>query len=127
MPKKAGEEQLAAFIYHNGPMQVGISSHVFKGMARAGAEAFIPWEMCSNLTQRGIDHSLGVVGFGTHPEHGDYWIIRNSWGHKWADHGYVYLPRGFDGGEGWNGYCGHFMASGAHVYTMGEPRYYYEV
>ena len=127
VPKKAGEEQLAAFIYHNGPMQVGISSHVFKGMARAGAEAFIPWEMCSNLTQRGIDHSLGVVGFGTHPEHGDYWIIRNSWGHKWADHGYVYLPRGFDGGEGWNGYCGHFMASGAHVYTMGEPRYYYEV
>ena len=79
------------------------------------------------LTEHGIDHSLGVVGYGTDSEHGDYWIIRNSWGHKWADHGYVYLPRGFDGGEGWNGYCGHFMASGAHVYTMGDPRYYYEV
>ena len=50
----------------------------------------------------------------------------SSWGAKWADHGYVYLPRGFDGGKGWNGYCGHFFASGAHVYTMGDPSYYYE-
>jgi hypothetical protein len=38
----------------------------------------------------------------------------------------VYLPRGFDGGEGWSGFCGHFMASGAHVYTQGDPEYYYE-
>lgn len=33
VPTSAGEDQLAAFVFHNGPMQVGISSHVFKGVA----------------------------------------------------------------------------------------------
>jgi hypothetical protein len=76
VPRSAGEEQLAAFVYHNGPMQVGISSHVLRGVARAGAAAFVPRANCANLTgARGIDHSLGVVGFGTSPTHGVDWIL----------------------------------------------------
>ena len=33
-------------------------------------------------------HALLVVGFTSH----GHWIVRNSWGPDWGDHGYCYLP-----------------------------------
>ena len=51
---------------------------------------------------------------------GDYWIVKNSWGDVWQDHGFIYIARGVPGG------CGRIFGSGAHVYTMGDPEFYYE-
>ena len=115
VPRNAGEEQLAAMVYHNGPMQVGINSKVFKYLDK---DHFITAERCSQFNQTGIDHSLGVVGFGNHSEKGPYWIMKNSWGDKWQDNGFFYIARGVA--------CGNFFHSGAHVYTYGPPSYYYE-
>ena len=37
--------------------------------------------------------SIQLVGYGTDAEHGDYWIVRNSWGPEWGENGFIRLKR----------------------------------
>jgi len=73
------EDQLAAFVYKNGPLQTGINANVF-GLRAKGCEArgdcWITKDMCSRVSKQ-IDHSIVLVGYGTSAEQGDYWIVKN--------------------------------------------------
>jgi len=40
-----------------------------------------------------IDHVVQLVGYGTDPSYGDYWLVRNSWSAGWGEKGYIRLKR----------------------------------
>ena len=38
-------------------------------------------------------HAIAIVGYGTDRDQVPYWLIRNSWGTNWCDHGYFKMAR----------------------------------
>jgi len=60
-----------------------------------------PWQFygsgvftgCNYANNIGLNHAIQMVGYGTDPTHGDYWLVRNSWGGFWGENGYIRLQR----------------------------------
>jgi cathepsin L len=46
-----------------------------------------------NATHPDIDHVVQLVGYGSDPQFGDFWLIRNSWSPVWGEQGYIRLIR----------------------------------
>ena len=53
-----------------------------------------------------LDHAVLLVGYGKSEEGQEYWIMRNSWGSRWGDGGYMKMA--ILEGEG---VCGVHMAA----------------
>ena len=48
---------------------------------------------CSFSDNIGLNHAVQMVGYGTDPAEGDYWIVRNSWGSRYTKlitHSYLF-------------------------------------
>jgi len=49
------------------------------------------------LCGQNLDHAIQLVGYGWEDSaifgHTDYWVVRNSWGADWGEHGTVLIER----------------------------------
>jgi len=50
------------------------------------------FDSCSYSQNIEINHAVQLVGYGSDSD-GDYWIVRNSWGSRWGEDGYIRLAR----------------------------------
>jgi len=80
----SGQEAMMKEIFHRGPISCGIDANPLlnyeNGIIKTKGE--------------GVDHVVSVVGWGTDPQDGFYWIVRNSWGEYWGEMGFVRVAQG---------------------------------
>jgi hypothetical protein len=76
----ATESVLQIYVATTGPISVAIDSSQPSFAAYTGGVYNEP--KCSSTV---LDRNLLVVGYGTDPQGGDYWICKNSWGPEWGE------------------------------------------
>lgn len=88
----AGDElKLKEVVAKFGPVAVGIdASSIWFQFYEGGVYSN---KHCSSSQ---LDHAVLVVGYGTDDKLGDYWIVKNSWGPKWGEDGYILMARNRD-------------------------------
>ncbi|KAI6178353.1 (pine wood nematode) hypothetical protein [Aphelenchoides besseyi] len=85
------EEALKTAVATQGPISIAIDAgHSSFQMYKTG----VYYE--PNCSPVALDHGVLVVGYGTDPEHGDYWIVKNSWSDAWGEAGYIRMARNRD-------------------------------
>lgn len=98
----SGEAAMMAELYARGPISCGIDATYIEGYFGGIFESSDPnWS---------IDHIIAVVGWGQGLDASGtmtpYWIVRNSWGTPWGEHGFLRIQRGtntagIESGCGW--------------------------
>jgi len=70
-----------------GPLAIALDASVFH-QYEGGV-----FQECDYDKNIEINHGVQLVGYGSNPEDGAYWIIRNSWGESWGEGGFIRLRR----------------------------------
>ncbi|XP_063242624.1 procathepsin L-like [Bacillus rossius redtenbacheri] len=81
------EHRLALAVSEVGPIAAGMDASASSFDNYAGGIYNEP--KCSNTT---MDHGVLIVGYGSENGH-DYWIVKNSWGPKYGEKGYIRIAR----------------------------------
>jgi cathepsin L len=74
------------WVQNNGPLSISVDASSWSDY-ESGV-----FDGCNNASPD-IDHAVQLVGFGTDPSDGDYWLVRNSWGTGYGENGYIRLKR----------------------------------
>jgi len=70
---------------------LGITIHVSDSF-QSYSEGVYTGDDCG---QEHINHAVGLVGYGTDSDSGkNYWIVKNSWGERWGENGYIRMLSG---------------------------------
>jgi len=84
----ASEVTMASFLAANGVLSIALDASCLFSYT----SGVLPGTC--GCTQNSLDHAINIVGYGTDPSAGPYWIVRNSWGTTWGMDGYFLLERG---------------------------------
>eukprot|EP01062_Namystynia_karyoxenos_P077518 TRINITY_DN7827_c1_g1_i3.p1 TRINITY_DN7827_c1_g1~~TRINITY_DN7827_c1_g1_i3.p1 ORF type:complete len:266 (+),score=103.37 TRINITY_DN7827_c1_g1_i3:74-799(+) len=93
------EGQLAAYLAASGPVVVGVDATSWQTYT-SGIKRVCPFNA--------VNHAALLVGLGTDPEKGHYWVVKNSWGASWGEGGYIRVAYG-------SGACGIAAAAAAPI------------
>lgn len=82
------EDDLKILVAEKGPILIGIES------VNSGSDGFQDYEKgiyrcVQSPNGPDVDHAVVIVGYGKDSQDGDYWIIKNSYGEKWGEKGYM--------------------------------------
>lgn len=88
---KGDEAALAVAVANAGPVAIGMQSKYSNLRFYKSGIHF-----STRCDHKFIDHAMVVVGYGTSPDGGDYWLVKNSWGQEWGENGYVRMARNRD-------------------------------
>jgi C1A family cysteine protease len=85
------EKVMADMLVKYGPLFIGVDAESRRFMFyRSG---ILNIKQCPTR-QQDMDHAMVVVGYGHDPTlRMSYWIIRNSWGTRWGENGYLRLAK----------------------------------
>lgn len=84
------EDKLKRLVARFGPVAVLINADVFLFPYYKFGVYVDP--ACGNQPET-FNHAVLVVGYGTDPIEGDYWLVKNSWGEDWGEKGYIRMAR----------------------------------
>jgi len=105
-----GEQKLQAEIMTNGPLACGI--HATPALEAYGVTTPVSHYPGGIFNEHSIplpNHILSIVGWGTDKEHGEYWLLRNSWGTYWGEGGYGKIKMGLFDNLGVQSSCSYAM------------------
>jgi len=82
------QRSIQADIIMNGPVTIGYT--VYQSFEDFFSST--PTGIYTSANQTAGDamiggHAVDIIGWGTDPQKGDYWLVRNSWGVNWGDGG----------------------------------------
>mmetsp|Transcript_81864 Transcript_81864/g.187335 ORF Transcript_81864/g.187335 Transcript_81864/m.187335 type:complete len:643 (+) Transcript_81864:79-2007(+) len=79
-----GRDAMQKEIYSRGPISCSIDSVPLENYTTG---------VVTKVTT-GTNHNVAVVGWGTDAQEGFYWVVRNSWGEYWGEHGFARVKDG---------------------------------
>ncbi|CAJ0589745.1 unnamed protein product [Cylicocyclus nassatus] len=85
---KGDENALKVAVATKGPISVAIDASRFSFMLYRKGVYYD-----ENCSSEDLNHGVLVVGYGTDPEGGEYWLVKNSWSKDWGDGGYIRMAR----------------------------------
>jgi len=84
------EAELELAVAFEGPVSIAFQ---VAGDFRSYASGVYESSQCKNQP-KDVNHAVLAVGFGVAESGTKYWIVKNSWGAGWGDHGYFLIKRG---------------------------------